>query len=378
LLKKRIVIVFILIGAFAGLSFIKSPSAKYRGRTFKIALFLPFCSGISDAEFKRKKLALVQKAAIEYYEGILVALDSLEKLGFECEMKVYDTQKDSLTTLRILNKPEIKDMDFIIGPMFKEGINMLAGYCLQNKIYHLSPVVSVVSSVNTSYLINTNTDIVNFDKSITDFWVRDFDTANIYIIHDGKKSMKTLAEKLRNKPDSINMLHVKVLNAVPYLRTEDIISTPEKPALLLILSNDENWVNRQMKNVRELENFTLMGLESWLDFKSPDFDKWTLYHCMFATTHHVNLANGKGFRELFRAKYYTEPTEYCYKGFDQMLFIGNLYNTYGANWTDHLDEAYQALHNNFGLDQDSLTGQWINTEIKILQLEENGLMQVYR
>ena len=377
-MKKGIVIILILIGAFAGLSFVNSSPYKSQGRTFKIALLLPFCSGMPSAEFKRKKLAPVQKAALEYYEGILTALDSLEKLGFECSLTVYDTQKDSLTTLRILQKPEIKNMDFIIGPMFKEGINMVAAYCLENKIFHISPVVSVASSVNTPYLINTNTDIANFDKSMIDFWVRDFDTANIYIIHDGKKSMKALAEKLRSKPDSINMLQIKILNAVPYLKTEEIITTPERPALLLILSNDENWVNRQMKNVRELENFTLMGLASWLDFKSPDFEKWTLYHCLFATTSHVNTSNARGFRELFRNKYYTEPTEYSYKGFDQMLYIGKLYNAYGAKWTDHLDESYEALHNNFALDQDSVTGQWINTEIKILQLEENGLMQVYR
>ncbi len=377
-MKKSVVIIYILLGAFAGLSFASTKAPQYRGRSIKIALLLPFCSSMPEAELKRKKLALVQKAALEYYEGILTALDSLEKLGFECTLTVYDTQKDSITTLRILQKPEIKNMDFIVGPLFKEGINMLAGYCLQNKIYHLSPVVSVGSSVTTPYLINTNTDISNFDKGITDFWVRDFDTANIYIIHDGKKSMKALAEKLRSKPDSINMLKVKILNAVPYLKTEDIITSPEKPALLLMLSNDENWVNRQMKNVKDLENFTLMGLESWLDFKTPDFEKWIDYHCLFATTHHVNILNAKGFRELFRAKYYTEPGEYSYKGFDQMLYIGKLYNTYGANWTDHLDETYEALHNNFGLDQDPITKQWINTEIKILKLEGNGLMQVYR
>ncbi len=377
-MKKKIVIVFIFLGAFAGFSFVNKPAPQFRGRSFKIALLLPFCSDVPEAEFKRKKLAPIQKAALEYYEGILTALDSLEKLGFECNLTVYDTQKDSLTTLRILQKPEIKNMDFIIGPLFKEGINMLAEYCLQNKIYHLSPVVSVVSSVSTPYLINTNTDISNFDKSIADFWVRDFDTANIYIIHDGKKSMKALAEKLRSKPDSINMLKVKILNAVPYLKTEDIISTPERPALLLVLSNDENWVNRQMKNVKDLENFTLMGLESWLDFKSPDFEKWIAYHCLFATAHHVNIANAKGFRTLYRTKYYIEPSEYSYKGFDQMLYIGKLYNSYVANWTNHLDESYQALHNNFSLDQDPVNKQWINTEIKILKLEENGLMQMYR
>lgn len=377
-MKKKIVIVFIFLGAFAGFSFVNKSAPQFRGRSFKIALLLPFCSGVPKAEFKRKKLAPIQKAALEYYEGILTALDLLEKCGFECNLTVYDTQKDSLTTLRILQKPEIKSVDFIIGPLFKEGVNMLAGFCLQNKIYHLSPLVSVVSSVSTPYLINTNTDISNFDKSITDFWVRDFDTANIYIIHDGKKTMKALAEKLRGNADPINRLHIKILNAVPYLKTEDIIATSTKPSLLLMLSNDENWVNRQMKNVIDLENFTLMGLESWLDFKTPDFEKWIAYHCLFATTHHVNIANAKGFRILFRAKYYAEPSEYSYKGFDQMLYIGKLYNSYGADWTDHLDESYQALHNNFSIDQDPASKQWINTEIKILKLEENGLMQMYR
>lgn len=349
--------------------------AQFSKRELKIAVLLPFCTDLSKQEIAKKKLAGVQKIALEYYQGLCIAVDSLENLGIVCKVKVYDTNKDSLSTLKILNKPEIQSMNLIVGPLFKEGIDMVAKFCLSNKIYHLSPMVSVASSVTTPYLINTNTDVSNYYKGLIDFLHRDFDSANIYIIHDGKKTTKLLSENIQHILDSNPIVRIKFIKEI---KSEDIICYDKQAAVLLMLSNDENWVNQQMLKLKDLENFSLMGLESWLGFKSPDYDRWLNYHCMFAVSNHINIEKSERFRKLFRNKYYTEPDETSYKGFDQLMFIGTSTLNDSSVLFENIDNSYNALHNIISLEQDPKNKQWINFEMKVLRLEEKGLMKVYR
>ena len=65
------------------------------------------------------------KRMVEYYEGFLMAVDSLKRTGTSIDLYVYDCGKDVSTLNSILAKNEMKSMNVIFGPMHQQQIKPL-------------------------------------------------------------------------------------------------------------------------------------------------------------------------------------------------------------------------------------------------------------
>ena len=81
--------------------------------TIKAALILPFQE---------------DKRMVEYYEGFLMAVDSLKRTGTSLDLYVYDSGKEVSTLNAILSKNEMKKMDVIFGPMHQKQIKPLSDF----------------------------------------------------------------------------------------------------------------------------------------------------------------------------------------------------------------------------------------------------------
>ena len=71
---------------------------------------------------------------LEYYQGFLLAVDSLKKRGTSINVYAYDTEGKSSTLDNILSKPEMKSIDLIIGPADNNLIQKTAEFALKNEI----------------------------------------------------------------------------------------------------------------------------------------------------------------------------------------------------------------------------------------------------
>ncbi len=102
---------------------------------YNVAILMPFF-----LEKTEKVSYTMQTMATEFYMGAKMAIDSLELLGFNAKVYVHDTQNDSTVILGILDKPEFKEMDLIIGPLYKSEAPLIADWCLKNNVRMVCPV----------------------------------------------------------------------------------------------------------------------------------------------------------------------------------------------------------------------------------------------
>lgn len=65
---------------------------------------------------------------VEYYEGFLMAVDSLKRQGVSVNLYTYDTKGKSDVTQSILAKEEMKNMDIIFGPAHAANVKTLAEF----------------------------------------------------------------------------------------------------------------------------------------------------------------------------------------------------------------------------------------------------------
>ena len=88
-----------------------------------MALLLPFYLDLNDSFLAINNKNIIypkSKVAIDFYFGFQLAIDSLNKLGYEIDLMVLDIPNDSVFT-HILESNIPYDREYIFGPIFIEG-----------------------------------------------------------------------------------------------------------------------------------------------------------------------------------------------------------------------------------------------------------------
>ena len=70
----------------------------------------------------------------EYYQGFLMAVDSLKRQGASINVYAYDSEESDATVRNILAAPQMKEMDLIIAPENDNHIKLIADFGLANDI----------------------------------------------------------------------------------------------------------------------------------------------------------------------------------------------------------------------------------------------------
>jgi len=94
---------------------------------------------------------------INFYEGSLLAINEAKQRGISFEVFTYDTEKSEDRIKEILNNPDLKSVDLIIGPAYSNLVPYIEKFAKENKINTLIPFTSKVSDIDTNpYLFQFN------------------------------------------------------------------------------------------------------------------------------------------------------------------------------------------------------------------------------
>ncbi|MFO7978875.1 MAG: LysM peptidoglycan-binding domain-containing protein [Bacteroidales bacterium] len=79
---------------------------------------------------------------IEYYKGVLIALDSVKTtLGVDITLHVFDVDQSMAKARKGVESPGFNQMDLIIGPFFSQTLSLVAEYGRRNNIPVVSPLL---------------------------------------------------------------------------------------------------------------------------------------------------------------------------------------------------------------------------------------------
>ena len=164
---KRIFSVFVLIFLVAGIL-----QAQEILR-HKIAVFTPlYLDSTFDAtgSFKYEKTgAKFVTPGLDFYYGAQLALDSLKKTGAPLEVFIYDSRSKE-TMNQQLSKPEMKDVEMIIGETNAVETRVLADAALHKKIPFISATFpNDAGETNNPYFVILNSTLKAHVESIYRF-----------------------------------------------------------------------------------------------------------------------------------------------------------------------------------------------------------------
>ena len=159
---------------------------KKNYRTIKAAVILPF---MTQGDNQRDE----QSRMVEYYEGFLMAVDSLKREGVSIDLHTYDTKGKTAVINNILAKKEMKEMDIIFGPSHTRNVGPIADFANKNDIRLVVPFAPKVEQVfNNPQVYQVNTPQSYLYSEVYEHFIRKFNDHHIIFLNPGNVEQEKL------------------------------------------------------------------------------------------------------------------------------------------------------------------------------------------
>jgi len=347
----------------------------------KIALLMPFCAEEINQNPNHKNADL-GNACREYYQGLLLAADSLKSAGFNIEITVFDTEKDTLKFKKMLNNEAIQNADFIIGPVIKEGQLMMQNFKNKNNAFHLSPLFTFTKTkINDERAIAAYPDLTFYADYFVNYLNKNSSVGNIVILVGKDVSDKLLANYIKQIVKPEFPLKVKQIDLS---KVGDIYKnlSKENDNFIFFASDDENQINAALKMIADTSNTFKMntfGLRKILDFNIINTEYWLKSNLHIISPFYIDYSNllTKKFIETYRNNYETEPNEFAFVGYDQLIMTVSTFAQTNGSFKDLNKIApFSLMSNRYLLKEKNNASGLQNSYLHILKYTDEGLVEV--
>ena len=324
------------------------------GQRFKIALMVPLYlenyKAIDTSDFKyNKPKGLKSLNFIQFYEGALLALDTLEKQGMKSDVYVYDVGKSREKAIRSIDQ-KLQDVDLIIGPVYNEPFNVISEFAQKHDIRIVNPLSgrkSIIEDKEGVFKVQApeRVEMKAMSKYINKHYP---DTTDIYIVRDNKyvekENLEMLREKLRVDTASLfspirRIVDIKYVtdSLNPVLSQVDSLNKSRE--IVVALTHNRVFTIELLRHLNEARDsiggLTVFGKSSWRDYGLDSEYLMNLDVHLFDDEYiQYDSSNVKWFLSHYREKYKTEPLpeKYAYTGFDIMYYFGSALMRFGKDF----------------------------------------------
>lgn len=168
--------------------------------SYNVALLIPLHLDQFQPETGNISSSHVSFSFLQFYQGILIAADSIRQKGISINLHVYDVARDANAVRRLLNQAEFRQMDMIIGPFFPEPLKVVAEFGERNGISVVSPFFNDISILKGNpNLIQVTPSMQTQLESIAEYIARNYSNQNIILVHNNQPEALEIINNFRRR-----------------------------------------------------------------------------------------------------------------------------------------------------------------------------------
>ena len=364
----------------------------YRGETYNIALMIPFyledinettasdtTAGEVSANYRPFKF-------IQFYEGVLLAIDSMAQQGLRAKIYVFDIDETPRKTNKVLADPVLKKMNLIIGPFFRKSFSLVSDFAREHHIKIVNPFTTSDDILDDAPLVfKVQPSWHSQIRLLAGHLLSDYPNANYIIMRQNAYLQKNDLDDLKKQlfDGLLERCYNDSLRVKNYLKDVnygyDSINalrnnvSPSRQNIVISLSDDRLFIIKLISNLitmRDYYDITLVGVPQWMAFDLDVAYLMNLNLHLFSDSFvDYNDNDVKDFIIKFRQRFRAEPQadKYAFIGFDVTYFFLSAFRTYG----DDFEKCISYLHIR------GLTGDYHFTRQKGKGFE-NDYVDIYR
>lgn len=375
-------------------------SYKEFKRPFNISLLLPLlpdkedrdsadvANGVPDVE----RISSRQHNFLDFYQGFLLAVDSLKREGLSINLSVFNTGKGLDESKKIMNEKGLKEADLIIGPVYPELLEPFANYSRENRINIISPLSQNDALLKGNpYYFQINPSLpIQFNEfaSKVDFCSE----SNLMVIYeddslkiDVNENYKNLISNRINQCANSESIHFKELKYKPGGITAEVKEklnqsmTDQKENVFIIPSESEAFVSDFLGNLFALTTYynykvKVYGFPRWQKFKNIPIEYFYRLNVHVFTPFFVDYTKRdvKFFVNDYRHFYRSEPSQYSFQGYDIGLYFLKALKKYGIDFKYCLkNHDIDLLQSNYKFIQQSSVDGFDNKSVFLINYTQD-------
>lgn len=364
---------------------------KNRHETYRIALMIPLSlEQVADTAWieslEPSKINEISSFRfIQFYHGFMMAADSLRQEGLDVEINVYDVDQQTSKVLKALQDPDLKKMDLIFGPFFKSTFSHVAEFALENKIYLINPLSSRPDILQGNpYVFKLLPSVESQPALLAELVRRDFPDHRIIFYIANKFQNNELIEQFRQALEGDNKAGKEKVRFVDYATdsTHGFIDHASmiKPNLVIIYAENEALpaaVLSKLSAFKKNYAITVIGLPEWEKFSNIESNYLLALNAHIFMSSYIDYQSDKvkTFILAYRARYFDEPLNYAFSGFDAGYFFLGALLYYGNDFERCLNETgIPLIQNQFHFERRQ-NGGYDNINWNVLQYYEYSLLR---
>jgi len=324
---------------------------------------------------------------IEFYEGALLAIDSLQQEGMNVELYVFDATTQNIINA-LLQLDLFLELDMIIGPVHPEIQESVASFAAKNRIPMVSPLAPNGNfENNNSWYFKVNPTREYQIEQTAEYIADEFIDKNFVLLpmSGGSNSQEAklaelgkaklfAARKSSNNPG--NLFHEysfqkQGLNAVKPLLDE----TGEN--VFMIPTDNEAQVSVAVTNlnaIAENYNVVLIGTSNLTKLKSIQTENYHHIRLRYLSPTFIDYTKPlvRRFVSNYRATFSTEPSQFSHQGFDVSYYFLSALFHYGKDFRACLpDYPMELTQTVFNFRKVAPMGGFMNSGLFITAYERN-------
>lgn len=291
---------------------------------------------------------------LRFYQGVLMAVDSLQREGLNINLHVFDTEKDANKLRQTASRIRYQKFDFFIGPVYQHTFSVIADLAQEMRIPIISPLSAKNKDLKTNpFVVQINTTLENICSDISEYACEDFEYKNVVVVHPerykhyGEYKVVTDIErelfeggkywendKLNYKKISFDKHELFGIEHVLCDSCENIIVLPidNQPMVENIITN--------LNVLSQRFAIRLLGFSKWQRYNSLDAEVFYNLNFTVFSPYYKDYKSEviNHFVESYREKFLCEPNDFSFSGYDICRYFSLATSKLGSGFTESLDQ----------------------------------------
>lgn len=359
---------------------------------YNVALMLPLqlwnVDNIGTDDPKPGEDAIPQKAdaAVQFYEGALLAVDSMRRRGMNVNLHVYDTDDaDSSKMSTLLAKPEFATIDLIIGPLSPGPFYVASEWAKQHNVAIISPV-SPVNRVlfKRPDAVKALPSMPTQMEQLAEYIYAHHKSDNIVMINSGNAKEQAGAMAFRNRANQLFFpLGGDSIRTTRGMSGLEAKLKKDKLNVLVIPTNSQAFVTDLLRLLNGLtDKYPIMvyGLSGWMSYDNLDYEYLQKLQLHFVAPYFVDYDSSAATTRFIRRydeAFHGDPGSFVFTGYDVTLFFLQALYEQGTGFYQELPRRKgEGLQQRFDFYRSDETSGYENKGIRIVMMQDYRLKEV--
>ncbi|MBP3432632.1 MAG: LysM peptidoglycan-binding domain-containing protein [Alistipes sp.] len=354
-----------------------------RHNRLNVALMLPF--HINDK---------VNNNYVDFYKGVLLAMEDLKADGYSIDLSVYDTEHSAQKIKELVDYEDgLLDANLIIGPVYEDELRYVLDLAEDNNIPVVSPLADIEGVKSPVLFQMQSEDSRKYDK-FSDVLDGSREVVMIY----ASSNDKAFAEEIKAEAKLAPMRELNfVFNRESYFyrrnadgsngETVDIkefMRTQTAKAFVIVADRDTD-IDRILTTLSSTRasivdrgfnvgNYMVIGNRKWSRLANIERQSFFRNNVAFLVPYHAKRSDRaiRIFDGRYIAAYNTLPSMYSYRGYDAaMIFCRKMYEGFGEGFEN---ESFMPLTTLYRFKYED--GIYVNTEWTLEQYTDHFRIEI--